>query len=152
MRTRQGVALAVIVAFYLTLVGPRASLLMQAGEPLGRLIAVVVLLVPLAGGWFVWRELRYARLTQRLADEYDHQVGGSGPELSAGGNRRPPRSPTMVFAAERLAVETSPNDWAAWYRLALAYDAVGDRSSGRTAMRHAATLQDRALHDQTPST
>ena len=42
----------------------------------------------------------------------------------------------------RAATEASPEDWRAWFRLALAYDAAGDRTRGRSAARHALELYD----------
>ena len=33
-----------------------------------------------------------------------------------------------------------PANWRVWYRLALAYDAAGDRTRARAAVRHALTL------------
>ena len=35
----------------------------------------------------------------------------------------------------------SPDDWRAWYRLGLAYDASGDRRRAREAVRRAITLE-----------
>ena len=40
----------------------------------------------------------------------------------------------------RAEVEVTPGDPGAWYRLAMAYDAAGDRRRGRAAARHAVKL------------
>lgn len=141
----RAVALAVIVAFYFTLVGPRASLLVRSDESFGRFVGVAVLLLPLAGVWFVWREGRFGRAVEELGAELAEREGTAPepPEAYHGTLVGSERS-DLVFAARRLAVETAPQDWAAWYRLGLAYDTVGDRSSGRAAMRHAVALRARA--------
>jgi Flp pilus assembly protein TadD len=40
----------------------------------------------------------------------------------------------------RAQVEERPDDWRSWFRLALAYDAAGDRTRAREAARHALAL------------
>ncbi|KTR54674.1 hypothetical protein SA11R_08410, partial [Rothia kristinae] len=45
-----------------------------------------------------------------------------------------------AFPARRAEVEREPEDWRAWFRLALAYDAAGDRKRARRAMRDAVAL------------
>ena len=46
-----------------------------------------------------------------------------------------------VFPAYRADVEAHPDDWRAWYRLGLAYDAAGDRRRARAAVRQAIRLE-----------
>ena len=46
-----------------------------------------------------------------------------------------------VFPTYRAAVEANPDDWRAWYRLGLAYDAAGDRRRAREAVRRAIRLE-----------
>jgi Flp pilus assembly protein TadD len=43
----------------------------------------------------------------------------------------------------RRETEQRPEDWRTWFRLALAYDAAGDRTRARAAARHALTLHGR---------
>ncbi|NUS52312.1 MAG: hypothetical protein HOQ22_14885, partial [Nocardioidaceae bacterium] len=45
-----------------------------------------------------------------------------------------------LFERMRREAELRPDDWQAWYRLALAYDAAGDRTRARAAARHAIAL------------
>ena len=42
----------------------------------------------------------------------------------------------------RAQTEAAPEDWRTWFRLALAYDAAGDRTRARAAARHAVALHD----------
>jgi hypothetical protein len=44
------------------------------------------------------------------------------------------------FGAARADVEAAEDDWRAWYRLAFAYDAAGDRKAARAALRTASRL------------
>ena len=46
-----------------------------------------------------------------------------------------------VFPIYRADVEAHPDDWRAWYRLGLAYDAAGDRRRARAAVRQAIRLE-----------
>jgi Flp pilus assembly protein TadD len=46
-----------------------------------------------------------------------------------------------VFPAYRADAEEHPDDWRAWYRLGLAYDAAGDRRRAREAVRTAIRLE-----------
>jgi Flp pilus assembly protein TadD len=43
----------------------------------------------------------------------------------------------------RGELESDPDDWRRWYRLARAYDYAGDRPRAREAMRTAVSLQAR---------
>ncbi len=145
MRTRQAVAVVVILAFYLTLVGQRAILSLQSGDALAKLLGTVVLAAPLVGVWFVWRETRLDRATQRMAGELE--AGGALPPREPrgeDGRQLDPERADMVFHARRMEVDAAPDDWASWYRLALAYDDAGDRSRSRAAMRHAIVLRARS--------
>ena len=49
-----------------------------------------------------------------------------------------------VFPKYRAQVEQSPEDWRAWYRLGLAYDAAGDRRRAREAIRASIRLAPRS--------
>jgi hypothetical protein len=45
-----------------------------------------------------------------------------------------------LFAEMREQTEARPEDWRSWFRLALAYDAAGDRTRARAAARRAISL------------
>jgi Flp pilus assembly protein TadD len=51
------------------------------------------------------------------------------------------RAADGLFEQMRRRTEASPEDWREWYRLALAYDAAGDRTRARSAARHAIELR-----------
>lgn len=148
MRARQSViAFVLIVAFYLTVVGPRATILMQSERADARLVGAAVVALPALGAWLVWRETRFGSAVERLRDELAAS-GRLAPEAAWAGRRLDPEvDPSrfaIMFAARRLEVEAAPDDWAAWYRLGLAYDAAGDRRNGRAALRRAVMLSRRA--------
>ena len=63
-------------------------------------------------------------------------------ELPAVASGRIDRAAALaVFPTYQQAVEAEPGDWRAWYRLALAYDASGDRRRARWATRTAIRLE-----------
>jgi cytochrome c-type biogenesis protein CcmH/NrfG len=58
------------------------------------------------------------------------------------GGRVERKAADAAFARRRAEVEQAPEDWRAWYRLAVAYGDAGDVRRGRRAMRHAIRLYD----------
>lgn len=142
MRTKVLVAvLALGVLFYLVTLGQRGWALVSSGTVPGVLLGVGVLLLPVFVAWAVWREVRFGMATERMA----RQLHGEG-ALPA---ETLPRTPSGrvdraaaddVFTRYRAAVESAPEDWRGWFRLAWAYDVAGDRRRARAAMRHAVSL------------
>ncbi|MCC2033832.1 hypothetical protein [Microbacterium allomyrinae] len=143
MTARIGVAvMAVLLALYIVLVGQRAWLLLVSGDPVGIAMGVGLVALPLIAAWALVRELLFGvhaqRLGRRLEDEGalpDDEVGvrPSGRVLREDGD--------AVFPVYRADVESHPDDWRAWYRLGLAYDAAGDRRRAREAIRTSIKLE-----------
>jgi cytochrome c-type biogenesis protein CcmH/NrfG len=48
-----------------------------------------------------------------------------------------------LFDTVRTELQSDPDDWRRWYRLARAYDYAGDRSRARQTMKKAVELQGR---------
>ncbi|HBU42427.1 MAG TPA: hypothetical protein DEB57_06045, partial [Microbacterium sp.] len=46
-----------------------------------------------------------------------------------------------LFPRFKADVESAPDDWRAWYRLGIVYDAAGDRRRARAAARTAIRLE-----------
>ncbi len=55
-----------------------------------------------------------------------------------------PAAQESVFEVARRNVDAYPDDWAAWFHVAYAYEASGDRSMARKSLRHASDLYRRA--------
>jgi hypothetical protein len=134
-------ALAAVLALYLGAVAWRGWLLVRDGRPLTVLLGAGVLVLPLIGAWVVWRELAFGRAAGRLAT--DLAALGELPvddlERTPGGRIDRPAA-DAAFARRRREVEAAPDDWRAWYRLAIAYGDAGDTRRARRAMRHAISL------------
>ena len=143
MSARIGVAvMAVLLLVYIVLVGQRAWLLLISGEPIGVAMGAALVVLPIVAAWALGRELwfgfRAEQLGRRLEAEDalpvdDVAVRPSGRVMRADGD--------AVFPAYKAEVEASPESWQAWYRLALAYDAAGDRKRARAAVRTAIALE-----------
>lgn len=143
MSARIGVAvMAVLLALYIALVAQRAWLLLVSGDPIGVLMGVVLVVLPVIGVWALGRELwfgvRAERLGRRL--EADHALPSEEIEVKPSG-RAVRAEADALFPAYRADVEAHPDDWRAWYRLGLAYDASGDRRRAREAVRRAIRLE-----------
>lgn len=134
-------ALTALLALYVALVASRAVALMRTGEPVGVALGAAFAVLPLLAIWFVVREWRLAADVQRMADELAAAGALPADDLprSAGGriDRAAARS---AFAGARTEAEANSGDWAAWYRLAFAYDAAGDRRRARESLRRASAL------------
>ena len=142
MRTKATIVIVVVVlVFYEALMGFKGVALLAGGSHVGQVLGVALLVLPLLGLGLVWREIEFGRRTAVLARALDAEGGLPGDEVP----RRPSgrvdrRAADAVFDRFRVEAEASPEDWRAWFRLALAYDAAGDRGRARAAARHALAL------------
>ncbi|RYV52429.1 hypothetical protein [Pengzhenrongella frigida] len=134
-------ALTGLLGLYVALVASRAVALMRTGEPVGVALGVAFLVLPVIAIWFVVREWRLAVAGQRMADELAGQGELQVDDLPRSPSGRIDRAAARVaFEDVRREAEANRGDWAAWYRLAFAYDAAGDRKRAREALRRAAGL------------
>lgn len=143
MTARIGVALmAAVLLLYIVLVGQRAWLLLISGDGIGIALGIALLVLPLLAAWALGRELwfgwRADRLGRRL--ELDNALPDDSVAVRPSG-RVVREDGDAVFPQYRAEVEESPEDWRAWYRLGLAYDAASDRRRAREAIRRAIQLE-----------
>ncbi|GGM21723.1 tetratricopeptide repeat protein [Promicromonospora citrea] len=148
-RSRRGIprglpgALAVtaLLALYVWQIAGRGLAMLRSGEPLLIGIGVGVLVIPLLVIGLIAREYRLAATVQRMADTLaaDGELPVDDLPRSPGG-RIDRAAADAAFEPRRAAVEEDPDDWRAWYNLAFAYDAAGDRGRARAALRTAAGL------------
>lgn len=135
------VALTALLALYVVLVASRAIALMRTGEPIGIALGAAFSVLPLLAVWFVTREWRLAVQVQRMADELEAAGALPVDDLPRSPSGRIDRAAARVaFEGSRTEAEANRGDWAAWYRLAFAYDAAGDRKRARESLRRAAGL------------
>jgi hypothetical protein len=137
------IVMSALLLLYMWAAGFQAWLMITTGDPLIVVMGLALIIFPLIGVWALARELmfgiRSSRLGQRLSDEGDIALT----DLPTRPSGRPDRSAAdAVFPEFAAAVESAPDDWRAWFRLGLAYDASGDRRRARGAIRRAIALSD----------
>jgi hypothetical protein len=137
--------MAALLALYLVLVAERAVLFFATGTAIGVVIGVALFVLPLIGLWALGRELLFGIRSQQLVTTLGAEGGlpvDDVPRLPSG---RPDRSAAdLEFDRYRDEAEAHPDDWRAWLRLGIAYDASRDRRRARAAVRTAITLSRRS--------
>jgi hypothetical protein len=134
--------MAVLLGLYLVLVVQHAVLLLATGILAGQLEGAALIVLPVIGAWALIAELvfgaRAARLLRLMTERGDLPVD----DLPHRPSGRPDRAAADAeFPGYQAEVEAAPTDWTRWYRLALAYDASGDRRRARWATRRAIRLE-----------
>lgn len=143
MSARIGVVvMAVLLAVYIGLVGQRAVLLVLSGDAVGITMGVALIVLPLLAVWALGRELWFGVRAQQLAARLEQDDALPDDEVMVRPSGRVVRADgDAVFPRYRADVEAHPDDWRAWYRLGLAYDAASDRRRAREAVRTAIRLE-----------
>ncbi|NUL48941.1 hypothetical protein F7P69_27615 [Cellulosimicrobium funkei] len=142
MKTKAGVAaiVALMLLFAVLAIGSSIAFL-QAPQPTAKVLGVAVLGIVAVGLWTLWRELRFGMAMERMGRVLEAEGGLPEDDLPRSAAGRIDRSAADAqFEVFRAQAEASPEDWRSWYRLSLGYDASGDRSRARKAMRDAVRL------------
>ncbi|WFB07092.1 hypothetical protein LRS74_08545 [Streptomyces sp. LX-29] len=136
-------ALAAVLVVYFVLVGSRGVLLIRQGTPVTVAFGAAVLVLPFIGCWFLWQTTVFARDANRLARELEAEGGLPVDELARTPSGRIDRdSADAVFTRRRAETQEAPDDWRAWFRLAIAYHDARDTPRARKAMQRAIALHD----------
>lgn len=144
MRARTALVIAVMLAAlagYAVLIGARGVALLGTGSAPAVALGAAVLVVPAVGVVVVVREIAFGRSCARLATVLAAEQSLPEDDLARRPSGRVDRAAAdALFARVRRETEAEPESWRAWFRLALAYDAAGDRRRARGAARHAVEL------------
>ena len=142
MRTKITIALMVVVVLaYSVMLGAKGIALLRSGSVVGVLLGLAILAMPLLGVTLLGRELEFGRRCAALADILAAEGGLPVDDLPRRPSGRVDRAAAdEQFERMRAEAEADPDSWRAWFRLALAYDAAGDRTRARAAARHAIAL------------
>jgi len=135
------VAVTILLALYLGLVMQRAMLLLRNDELVAKAMGAALLVLPVIGVWYVLKEWRLGTTVQRMAAILESQgrLPAFDGEVSPRGRLSDAAAEEAVELASR-EVEMAPRDWVAWFHVAWAYDAAGDRSQARKCLRYSAEL------------
>lgn len=135
------VFISALLVLYLVFTANIAIVLWATGTPIGMAMGVALFILPAIAIWALARELifgmRSAALTRILESEGGLPIDNL-PHRPSGRTVR--EAADLEFPAYAAAVDAAPNDWRAWFRLGLAYDASGDRRRARSAIRTAIYL------------
>lgn len=135
------IVMAALLLVYLVLVGQRAILLMVSGVPVGIVMGIALIILPLIAVWAIAREILFGVHTEKLVRILESEGGLPLDDLPHRASGRPLREAADAeFPIYRAEVEAAPQSWRAWFRLGLAYDASGDRRRARHALREAIRL------------
>ncbi|WP_328493618.1 hypothetical protein OHS59_13290 [Streptomyces sp. NBC_00414] len=134
---------AAVLVVYFVLVGSRGVMLIQHGTLLTVAFGVAVLVLPVIGVWFLWKNTQFVKRANRLAAELDAEGGLPVDELTrTPGGRIDRDSADEVFARRKAETEDAPDDWRSWFRLAIAYHDARDTPRARKAMQNAIALHE----------
>jgi hypothetical protein len=137
--------MCVALVVYFFLLGRIAMAFITSGEPAAIVLGLALLIFPLVGIWVMVSTLRAGLAHQRLAriikDEGMELDVSSLPRMPSGRIKRD--AADALFVTVRDELESDPDNWRRWYRLARAYDYAGDRSRAREAMRKAVEMEER---------
>ena len=142
MRTKATIAVVLLgVLAYAVLIGIKGVALLGSGSAVGVVLGLAILVVPVVGVALVVREIQFGRSCAALADVLASEDGLPVDDLPKRPSGRVDRAAADTqFERMREEAERAPDSWRAWFRLALAYDAAGDRTRARAAARHAVDL------------
>ncbi|SEJ48304.1 hypothetical protein SAMN05421637_1961 [Demequina mangrovi] len=135
------VATTLLAVLLLGFVTNIAIALLGSSGVIGKLLGVLVLVIPAIAIWYLVHEWRLGITVQRMStrlESEDRLPRHDGARTAAG--RLTEEAALDVYEVARRGVEIAPEDWAAWFHLAFAYDEVKEKAEARKALRHAAAL------------
>ena len=135
------VAVTALFALYVWAVAGRGLALIGTGDPVGIAMGFGALILPLLCIALIIREWMLGASVKRMADELaargelpeDHLPRSPGGRIDKGAAR-------AAFLPAREYAQEHPQDWQAWFNVAFAYDAAGDRRRARGALRTASAM------------
>lgn len=132
-------AVTALLVLYVWQIAGRGVSMVGTDEPVLIAIGLGVLIIPLLVIGLIAREYWLAATVQRMADTLFAEGDLPVDDLPRSpGGRIDRAAADEAFEPRRAAVEAAPDDWRAWYHLAFAYDAAGDRRRARESLRKAA--------------
>jgi len=139
VRTRVAVVvMAALLVLYLVFALRYGLVLIGVGQPVAIGLGIGMLVLPILALGLTAAEVVFAVRAEALGRRLEKEGGLPTEELPLTASGRIERAAAdELFPSYRAAVEADPENWRTWYRLALAYDAAGDRRRARWATRTA---------------
>lgn len=133
--------LVAILGIFLWAVSGRVIAMITSGEPIMIALAIAGILIIALVGYAMAREWQLAFTVSAMARVLAER--GELPEDTlprSPGGRIDREAADAAFEQARIVTQQRPEYWGAWYNLAFAYDAAGDRKRARSTLRTAARL------------
>jgi len=142
VRTRIAVVVVTaLLVLYLVFALRYGLVLVGVGTPVAIGLGIGTLVLPLLAIGLTAAEIVFAVRAEALGRRLEREGGLPTEELPLTASGRIERAAAdEIFPSYKAAVEADPENWRTWYRLALAYDASGDRRRARWATRTAIGL------------
>ncbi|MBC3844163.1 hypothetical protein GXW82_40285 [Streptacidiphilus sp. 4-A2] len=135
------VSIALLLGFVVIVV--TGGQLIATGSAAAMGIGVCAEVLVALGCWFLWKTYRFGRRSGQLARQLEAEGGLPVDELKRSAAGRIDRDAAdEVFARRQAETESAPEDWRAWFRLAVAYADARDTPRARRAMQRAIRLHD----------
>lgn len=134
-------ATAALTLVYVAILGQHGWLLITSGDALQITFGALILVMPIFAIFSIYREFKFGAAIEKMGTQLEKE--GQWPafnfELRPSG--RPTRESAQAeFEIYRAKAQAQPDQWRTWFALGLSYDAAGDRSRARSAMREAIRL------------
>lgn len=141
-RTKIWVGLiCLLLVFYLVVMVQQSVWLLQDPNWTAKALGAAYIVLPPLGAWALVRELLFGTRTEKMAKVLETEGGLPVDDLPrTPGGRIVREAADREFQKYREEAAASPDDWRSWFRLSCAYDASGDRTRARKAMRDAIRL------------
>lgn len=137
--------ICVLLALYLVLISARAVEFIQTGEILAVVIGFALFVLPVIGVFSLLAEVRFGIRTEQIVKQLEGEGALPVDDLPRRASGRFVReNADAEFPVYAQAVEQAPDDWRAWFRLGLAYDACGDRRRARRSIRRSIRMRAQA--------
>ena len=134
MAKRITFVLVAVLTVYLIFSFSRGIDLLKAGGPELIVLGICVMIIPIIGGWLIWREIQFGAKSSLLGHEIDTSLLPTT-EIK-------PRSPEAQSYLDTAISRAKANseEWASWFCVAIGYDLIGQRKLARESMYHAIAL------------
>ena len=145
------VIMTALVAIYVGFAVVYAQVLLRDDSLLVNALGAALLVFPIVGAWGIIREWRFGFSSSKLIKILQREGGLPDDDFPTTVSGRPIKDQALdAFPAFQKEAEDNPESWRAWLRLALAYDACGDRRRARWATRKAIALHKTHGDDKAP--
>lgn len=134
--------MALLTLIYVALLANTGLTLISIDEPIAKIMGALILVFPIFAVMLTIREFIFGMQVEKLAREVEAMGKWPAFDFELRPSGRPTReSADRVFAEFATKAKQDPTSASAWFSLSLAYDAAGDRSRARSAMRKALSLR-----------